>query len=788
MINQEMTETLIDLIDPPPGMLDITGVAQVVRAVLEHAWLIKFTSGSEGQKPNFLDLVPQLKDFCSAITNQAEGSADWVEQPGAMTQFKTSHPIYGALHELAKKQKPPSQGRLQLFAHALVAAHNGVQVDSVSAKMPSANVQAGFRELRRLSDRLLDSLTFDAVSREGCYQALLEAEQAESSEFSGAELDRLGHIRRVIGLSLGAEKPLEISARKKQVNGSGRVSINTVSPDQLGDVGGVDFSLMEVPTSSVEQENAARLEALPVNDLTTTAGYAVPSERSNPRSGGSLRSGAFKRRHIADQLRRSAQALTTRWDRLTAYEIDSLISELSWDGAGQNPGELAAGLVLLTGRPLSTVLNARLYSTINQVPENISDDSIAICKEGSFIQVHVPVPERMRPLRTEWEPNVHHTHSQLRLPILKLLWNLIIRSIGLADSQWCGYLFPRPDIADIQDGVENFISESRSESGARITLTRLQRCIYNEIADVQGDVADGVFITGNQPATGAHVGIHYYCVAESDLQKRYLTATRDMVEGGHKELMEPVTPLQQRSYFIGTPFCLKPERLSVLISDLRNRLKADLEQPLAPETLIEIHNSFTSYVLVFMAFATGYRSVHAPLSRSSDLDPSSRMLVVADKTDAAFSHARLVPVPELFSLQLDLYRQHRERVVEQMWALLGIKDPGHFLFFLSKASRRTKKSEKIVKVRQVSPTTLAENLNGISDLPLNLNRHFLRSELRHRGVSAELVDTWMGHWLVGQEPMGRFSALNPTEYVSEIESMLNVILDDLGWTAEEGLL
>lgn len=92
-----------------------------------------------------------------------------------------------------------------------------------------------------------------------------------------------------------------------------------------------------------------------------------------------------------------------------------------------------------------------------------------------------------------------------------------------------------------------------------------------------------------------------------------------------------------------------------------------------------------------------------------------------------------------------------------------------------------------MRVRPVTPTTMAKNLIDISNLPLNLNRHYLRSELRHRGVHAELVDAWMGHWFDGQEPMGRYSTLNPTDYMSGIAPTLNRMLDDMGWTAEVGL-
>lgn len=794
MTEQKTSEVLQQLIDPPRGMRGIVGVADVLQQVLKSAWLIKVEAEpSDGRsKPVFLDVIPRLIELCSLITHQAEGSGYWVEQPDAEKNFKTDHPVYAALYEVSKARSTLSGGRCQLLAHALVASHSGTLAKPEGAERPSANIQAAFRELRRLDSSVLDSVQFEVPSRHGCYRALKEIEQTGSAEFNRVELNQLSHIRRLIGLSLGVEKPLEVTARKKNGGGSSsadwsQVISEEVSLEQLGDDGGQSFSFIESTASDFADVDAGRLDGLPEDDVAPVIRSIAASERASPKRGGSPQRSVLQSRHVANQLRRSAQPLTTRWDRLTEHEISSVIAALSWQGAGNNPGILALGLVLLTGRPLSTILNARLFSSIDQVPEHISGDSVAICREGSFIQVSVPLPERMRPLRQEWQSSLRQTDNQLRLPIVILLWNLLVDFIGLDHADWSGYLFSRPDIDDIKNSVENVISDVRSEDGARVTITRIQRCLFNEIADVQGDIVDGVVITGNQPATGGHVGIHYYCAPESDLQKRYLNATREMVAGEFKELMKSVELCQERSFYIGSPFCPKAEYLATLVKNLRQRLIVDLQRPLTDDTLIDIHNSYTAYVVMFMAFATGHRSVRAPLSRDTDFDSLSGMLVIADKTDSSYSHVRLVPVPDTLSRQLNLYRQHRERVTEQLWALLGIKNPDHFLFFLSKAASRTKKSEKLVRVTSVSPTSVTENLRGISDLPLNLNRHFLRSELRHRGVSAELVDAWMGHWLGGQEPMGRFSTLNPLDYRSGIEPFLNQILDDMGWTPEEGL-
>jgi len=790
MNDQKLNDWLEEIIDPPYGMRGIQGVADVLSEVLQRVWLIKLERDfPEGESSELLTFAPHLKKLCLAIANQTELSGRWIETGDAVTQFKTAHPIYGCLDALSKAGTL-SGAHLQLVAHSLVAANHGLPDKSGNSAMPSANLQAAFRELRRLDSSVLDSVRFELPSRHACYKALREAEYSEEVGLSNKEKEQLGDIRRLIGLSLGIEKPHEVPARKKGGEAPGRnAQIDTaiISSTQLDEVEGESLSLIETPLCDAKGLESARLEALATGDVAPRVRQVIPSDRANPKKGGSIQRSALQARYHNDQIRRNAQALSSRWDRLTEFDVAQAISTLSWAGAGCATGVLATGLLLFTGRPLSTVLNARLYASVDEVPGRISRDSIAICYEGGFIQVQVPVPERERPMRAEWQACVRQADNQLRLPIVRLIWDLLVDFIGEAGGGWHGYLFPRADLCDLEMGARDVISGLRSEEGTRATETRLQRCLFNQIADVSGDVVDAVFITGNQPSTGTHVGTHYYCVPEADLQCRFLEAVKGLLVDDPKGLLAPVARCSHRHHYIGSPLCPKPEWLAAFVSNLRQSLKRPRETLLDANTLIEIHNSFTTYVVMFLAFATGYRSVQAPLSRSTDYDPVSRMLVVADKTDSAFSHARLEPVPEMLAQQLDLYKQHRERVADQMWSLLGIEEPQHFLFFLSKAAPRVKQSKKLVRVTPVSELTLKANLGAMWDLPLNVNRHYLRSELRHRGVHAELVDAWMGHWLDGQEPMGRYSSLNPLDYAAGIEPVLTELLEEMGLMPEEGL-
>jgi len=100
-----------------------------------------------------------------------------------------------------------------------------------------------------------------------------------------------------------------------------------------------------------------------------------------------------------------------------------------------------------------------------------------------------------------------------------------------------------------------------------------------------------------------------------------------------------------------------------------------------------------------------------------------------------------------------------------------------FFFFLNERYKAIK----------VGPISLKKNVKWSYELPQNTNRHFLRTKLREYGVDGEVVDIFMGHWEIGQEPHNPFSTLSPQDYKSNLEEPLSKILRNTGWKKIRGL-
>jgi len=54
-------------------------------------------------------------------------------------------------------------------------------------------------------------------------------------------------------------------------------------------------------------------------------------------------------------------------------------------------------------------------------------------------------------------------------------------------------------------------------------------------------------------------------------------------------------------------------------------------------------------------------------------------------------------------------------------------------------------------------------------------------------VNGELINAFMGHWGIGQEPWGKFSSSSPLELLEQISPYIDKFLEILGFEVVEGL-
>ncbi|GAA0686033.1 hypothetical protein GCM10009022_04410 [Vreelandella titanicae] len=232
---------------------------------------------------------------------------------------------------------------------------------------------------------------------------------------------------------------------------------------------------------------------------------------------------------------------------------------------------------------------------------------------------------------------------------------------------------------------------------------------------------------------------------------------------------------QQTAHYVGSQLVPTSAYVEKLITHMQQQLMtADQSGSLFQRT-VSVHNSYTAYTLAMLMFCTGYRSIRDPLPKWNQLSLSRRMMVIADKTDDAQSHARFLPLPSIMVQQLQHYLRHREAIVSRLQLYLQQAWESPFLFL-----------DTYGHPKQVTPKRLQEHLDWPGSPPLNINRHFLHTQLKESGCSSELVDAYMGHWDAGQEPWAKYSTFCPLEYREHISSAIESIMQHQGWKAIEG--
>jgi len=798
--NAPMTapNTLAHVVPHPADCQQIPDVMCAFIAVLES--VAPIMNGADLGEPGPSVQLAELVDLCGEIKKQSEQiDAVWRMQPKVHTRVKTEYPAYAALLEIGEKQSLSTMQNV-LLAHVFIAIWRGV-AGGDGKPIPHSNLQHVFLEFRRPHLWCKGLIDIDASAPAQCYESLQCLEKM-AKEARDPIAKHIAPIRILLGFSLGKEFPRE----RGQDSGAGELekseqtdgghdreaagarcartfTVEITTDDETGHGEIILAHSVPRPSDGDDLENTIRnaeRHALPAVDAIENVIYATALTRPKSQKVHGEKYRTAQDRGVSNQYRRKNQTLPNQWNRLTEYELYVL-----WD-AISNPSEhdflaaLVILLVLLTGRSIDIVLDIQLKWRAVDLPETTESGRVYLCHEIAVWQGLVPQPGRIRQIEPELERQLVQTMSGIRLPIVKTLLDTLTKYLGTDAKAWRGSLFQSIERAALKAQTSALLKKIKKDTGARLTMERVARALFNKIVDCGGDLVEAVYISGRLPTSGQHNGIYYQCAYEADLQEVYLTALSKLFPE-FKDSVKPAKELDDTNRRIGSPYCPTAGRLKQLVQDLKQNFDEVSRQPIVKTTLAQIHNAYSLYTVFLLFYATGYRSVLAPLSRITDVDLGLRYMMIADKTGDNYSHARLIPLPEVFVAHWEHYLNHRKRMVDLMGVYCDLRDPGHTLFFISTPEKRKPRTLPLTS------ETISKHALAIYDAPLNLSRHYLRSEFGHRRLSGSTIDAFMGHWVPGKEPMARFSSLSPVAFRNAVIPALDEMLAEMGWVAMRGV-
>lgn len=512
------------------------------------------------------------------------------------------------------------------------------------------------------------------------------------------------------------------------------------------------------------------------------------------------------------------QVLPFHWSRPTPYEVHVLLETLSntspvgnssqcsynlidWDAHGKGlpfgGSELRAliCLMLWTGRPLENVLTLRFYRKMDRYIATHPKE-LAWIGDAQTLAIPAPSPTWKTKLPIAVQKLLAHEQFSgvavdtagcflVKLPAMvnPVIYDFYMRWRRRASERET--MAFRDNKADHRGSIKSLLQGVNRQHHTRWTEARIGSVMAGTLRLVTGDLADIHYITGTSPTHSA-VAVHYDSRDPAELAEIFHKAVAHIAEfsGIPGAAVQPHDVNQQTPVNLGSRLNLTSQHVSALSDELKRRLRASLRT----RDLLESHNRMVTYVTAMLGFATGYRNVTSPLNEKCQINRALGLLIISDKDDDREYHARLVPVVERILEQLKAYDEHLVTLASKLYQHPNLQhivmdivqsevSRYSYLFYITPEFRFT----------PVSPGRLRTYMPEGWSLPLNTNRHFLRTQLRRRGCPAEYVDYFMGHWERGEEPYNPYSMVSPREISNALLPHLDALMKECGWTIMQGL-
>jgi len=306
----------------------------------------------------------------------------------------------------------------------------------------------------------------------------------------------------------------------------------------------------------------------------------------------------------------------------------------------------------------------------------------------------------------------------------------------------------------------------------RLTETKLGRFMFNRLLqECNGDICAASMLAGEEHPL-ARVRLFYSVIPVKELQQKYLNATAELVArlpaAADKQYSAQQPVFDGGEHHVGSRLCPTLDTVKHVIA----KLKRAIEVSAQGDDIIDHHNLYTLFTVWHFAFSTACRAIETPYLPLSEIDLVTGIGLLSDKDDGSGYKSRLIWLPPAIIAQMQLYEMHQCELLAQFPGLVAKDNPP--VFFLERGRGDRLQSEMI------RPKSMQPIMEKFLPYPANFHRRFMRTELLARGCPSEIVDAWMGHWHMGEEPWALHSSFSFQAYRDELEKYLIPLLDEIG--------
>lgn len=328
--------------------------------------------------------------------------------------------------------------------------------------------------------------------------------------------------------------------------------------------------------------------------------------------------------------------------------------------------------------------------------------------------------------------------------------------------------------------LEKLLKSINDSNSLRLTIPRLCGFLRSEMRRKLGDPAEASLICGETPDQCP--ALYYYALKPERIVSKYREWVASLFKSvdGDEVYPERIAP---QNLIVGSRTQFQRVKISTLFRLMALEIKS--LQKGNNKDFKKFHNAYMLYAYEILCLAVGYRAVVSPLENIDDFDLVRGLLWVSDKESHNGLAARTLPLPDIAIEVVGATKRHIERLSgylkvydTELSSYLSDSLSGDLPLF----SIFDMTSGKLVSLR---PGLLRSVLRDTWPFALNWQRHFMRTMLREKGVSGDIVNAWMGHSDFGEEALGPWSGLSIAD-IGGLKTVLQEILMELKIEVAEG--
>lgn len=825
LANAPQALTLLEWVEPPPTLQALDRVIRGIRILLPVLGRISDEDDSltEVSRSLCAALVAGVDEVDNALTalSPHEDCDKVSTDPKRQSPFKGvigEHPLYALIGSLPSTDDS-SPG--VLAAVIVIAVSKEIRITGRRGADYKSSIKNACDAARlALNTTVVDQLPTSFIDLPS-YRAALDR---DSSNLAGKNSE-LRHIEAI-------ERLLRFLIRRTGGNrrGGAITREDTLSADDTGDrplrIERVSARITQSKRTEARQTGLAADELAEDHEFISVLEPDADEQdeggaetEDTQRSTRPLGSQVLLRQSLISQVERANQFLPTDSTRLSTAEIALFLHELRCHlqetRAGTQSDAAHRRLHRLDVEPIiglavcfwagvvpAHAVRLRLYVDADSLPIHFPSKSLAFTMKEGLLVLPAARPKASPSYKKADLALAQLTDDRVHLPLGPLLQPYLLRLAAARrlrkpdnpDGLMSTDAFEL-DAARLVRMMKDRIHVMAQETHSRLTPTRIARTLFSRLADMTGDLAYASLISSTTHRL-SDTQLHYFTAPHAEISAQFVRCIRTLMDEVISELKAAGTsvnvppaprPLETESVHIGSPICPQTATVFNLAAALEAAFERARREVLQPDYRIQLHNAFTHYVHAMLRFAIGLRDVGEPLPAWDRINRARRLILVSDKDDVASYSSRLLPLPDLVLGQLEHWARHLiamegHLAFEHVIAGRQKQQRAGLLFYLVRSNRHVRPARSTDPEIRAQLAAIAPEFR----LPHNCNRHYLRSLLVKLGCPAELVDAFMGHWVRGREPWGRFSTLPPAVLVERLRPFVERALQTTGFKIVRG--